>query len=329
MSPILKFLTIFSLFVAPVLQAAEPLPAGASELLKGVNRIVFLGDSITQKGDFIVDVECWLLARGGSVEVLNLGLGSETATDLTVEENEGHIKNFGFGRPSVSERLARVLDQTKPDLLFVCYGMNDSAMPEGETGTQRFSEAITRLRQQALDAGIKRIVFCTPPIHDNKQDPTANPKDRKLAAYTAWLLEKRKEGWRVVDFHTPMQAALDEARSSNPSFSFAEDGVHPNRDGHWVLARQILEQAFGAPLGSESKAEDFFKDRGAEIRNLVRQRMALLASAWLTQTGHTRPFVAGGPQSQPGLPLPEAEAQARQLTDQISALIKSTPAGTP
>ena len=32
--------------------------------LVGVQRIVFLGDSITQAGGYVADVECWLLAQG-------------------------------------------------------------------------------------------------------------------------------------------------------------------------------------------------------------------------------------------------------------------------
>lgn len=320
---------VASLYFAMLLSASESLVSKTSELFQGVKRVVFLGDSITQKGDYVVDVECWLLAHGVSVEILNLGLGSETASELTAEENKGHVEKYGFGKPPVGERLSRVLAETKPDLLFVCYGMNDSAMPEGEVGTRRFAEAITRIRQQALAAGVKRVVVCTPPIHDNKMEPAANPSDRKLSAYTAWLMNQRKEDWQVVDFHTPMQAALDEARLQNPSFTFAEDSVHPNRQGHWVMARQLLEQAFGAMVEPASSAEQFFTANGAEIREFVRQRMSLLAAAWLTHTGHTRPGIAGGPHSQPGLPVPEAESKALELSNRISALLQTTPLDTP
>src|SRR5580700_3200382 len=42
--------------------------ARAAAMLRGVHRIVFLGDSITQAGDYIVDCQCWLLAHGFEVE---------------------------------------------------------------------------------------------------------------------------------------------------------------------------------------------------------------------------------------------------------------------
>ena len=305
------------LLSAALAPAAEPLPAPAEELLREIHRIIFLGDSITQKGEYVTDLECWLLAHGVSTEVLNLGLGSETATDLTPEENEGHLKKYGFGRPFVSERLNRVVAETKPDLVFMCYGMNDLALPADDSGRQRFAEAVTRLREHALQAGVKRVVICTPPVHDNKKNAASDESDQKLARYTDWLLSKRNDGWLVVDIHTPMRAALDAARAKNPAFLFSEDGVHPDREGHWLMAREIIGQAFGAKMPDLYCSEQLFPFLGSEIRDLVRQRQTLLFNAWMTKIGHKRPSVPGGPQAQPGPPVPEAEAKAKKIMDQI------------
>lgn len=302
---------VLLLCLAMTVHAGEQLPAEGHELLHDVRRIVFLGDSITQKGDYVADMECWLLSRSVEVEVLNLGLGSETATDLTPEENKGHVEKFGFGRPFVSERLGRVLSETKPDLLFVCYGMNDGVP------TPRYAEAVTRLREEALKSGVKRVVICTPPVHDNKKDAASDLADKNLARYTEWLLGKRNDGWLVVDIHTPMRATLTAARSSNPNFLFAEDGVHPSREGHWLMAREILRQAFGEKALDLYCSEQIFPFLGAEIRDLVRQRQALLFNAWMSKIGHTRPNVAGGPQAPRGPSLAEAVAKAKPISDQI------------
>ena len=315
-------LALFSLGNFSVLAAegGATVPAKATELLRGVHRIVFLGDSITQGGDYVTDVECWLLAHGIQVEVLNLGLGSETASDLTPEENAGHLKAHGFGRPFVSERLARALAATKPDLLFACYGMNDGgSLPPDETGTKRFADAVTHLRETALKAGVKRVVICTPPVEDAKGNATKKFHDENLTRYTTWLLTKRADGWNVVDIHTPMRFALDAGRAKNPAFEFAKDGVHPGREGHWLMAREILTQTFGAKLDGVASAEELFPARGAEIRKLVHDRMVLLFNSWMTQIGHQRPGVAGGPGAKPGLPLAEANAKAADLAKQIQA----------
>jgi len=258
----------------------QPLPPQASELLKDAHRVVFLGDSITMAGNYVTDVECWLLRHGTNVEIINLGLGSESGTDLTPEENAGHLKKYGFGHPAVSERLDRVLGQAKPDILFVCYGMNDcGGLPGNDAGTARYAEAMTRLRDAALKSGVKHVILCTPPFHDDGKGAASDPAEQSLARYTDWLLAKKKEGWEVVDIHTPMRAALDAARAKDPQFLYAEDHVHPDREGHWVMARAIIRQAFGGEVPDSYCSEQLFPFLGAEIRDLVNQRQKLLFNA--------------------------------------------------
>jgi lysophospholipase L1-like esterase len=308
--------------ILTVRAGVEPAETGdfvrAAKALQGVHRIVFLGDSITQAGDYVVDCECWLLEHGFEVEVLNLGLGSETATDLTAAENAAHLHAFGFGRPFLSERLDRVLSLTKPDLLFACYGMNDGgSLPANASGTKRFAKAMTKLRDAAGKAGVKRVVICTPPVFDDKGDAKQKFHEENLARYTTWLLSKRAKGWEVVDIHTPMRRALDEGRAKDAAFHFAADGVHPGRAGHWLMAREILTQFFGVKLEGVTCAEDIFPARGSEIRKLVRERMVLLFDAWMTQIGHKRPGVTGGPGAKPGLPIAEASAKADELSKRI------------
>lgn len=288
--------------------------------LRDVHRIVFLGDSITQGGDYVTDFECWLLSQGLNIEVLDVGLGSETASDLTPEENAGHLKAHGFGRPFVSLRLDRVLAETKPDLLIACYGMNDGgSLSPDEQGTKRFAAAETHLRDAALKAGAKRVVLCTPPVQDSKDSSKPGRHDENLARYTAWLLTKKADGWDIVDIHTPMRKELDAEREKNPAFKFAGDGVHPGREGHWLMAREILTQFLGAKLDGVKSAEQIFAANGNEIRKLVNDRRGILFSAYMTKTGHTRPGVPGGPGAKPGPSIDEANAKAADIAKQIAA----------
>lgn len=303
---------------SPATRDARNLPPAAKlpAQLRDVHRIVFLGDSITQAGDYVTDFECWLLSRGINIEVLNLGLASETASDLTEAENSGHLKACGFGRPFLSERLDRVLAATTPDLLFACYGMNDGDnLPPNEVGTKRFAEAVEHLRAAAIKSGVKRVALCTPPVYDGN-----GTHDESLARYSVWLLSKRKDGWEVVDLHGPMHKALDEARVKDSSFKFAGDGVHPGREGHWLMAREILTQFLGANLDGITSAEQLFKENGKEIRNLVHDRMTTRFDALMTKTGHKRPGVPGGPGATPGPSIREANAKAADIEKQISAL---------
>lgn len=304
--------------------------AGAAEepmaLLKASPRIVVLGDSITYGGDYVTDFACWLLSRGMTNEVLNLGLSSETATDLTEAENADHLQRHKFGRPLLSERLERVLAGTKPDLVIACYGMNDGgSLPAGEAGTKRFMQAIENLRAAAGRHGAKAVIHLTPPVQDAGPGKEVSAHDVALAAYSRALLARRADGWRVADIHGPMREALDARRRSEPAFKFAGDGVHPNREGHWLMAQPLIRYFGDADAAGRAKDEDLFAGRpdAAAIRALVHQRMCVLRDAWLTATKHTRPGVKAG------LPLDEAAAKARELTAQIAAKLASAPSASP
>ena len=296
----------------------------AAAPLDGIQRIVFLGDSITEAGGYVTDVECWLISQGHRVEVLDIGLSSETATELTPAENSPHKNAYGFPRPFVGDRLDRALALTRPDLLFVCYGMNDaSALPEGPEGLDRYAKAINRLREAALHAGAKRVVFCTAPVHDpiHPIAPEQNPHERNLVAYRDWLLSERADGWDVVDIHGPMRRDLNAARKTTPAFRFQPDGVHPDRKGHWVMAREILAQFLGANLEGITSSPQFFKKNGASIRELVDRRREILSSSLMTQIGHQRPNVPGGPGVPPGPSPDTAQAQADEITRSIDSLL--------
>ncbi len=254
--------------------------------------------------------------------MIDVGVSSETATDLTAEENHPHLAAHGFPRPLVSQRLDRTLAVTRPDLLIVCYGMNDgSSLPNTDESTDRFAAAVTRLRTAALAAGTKRVVLCTPPIHDAGPGPAApDPHEDNLVRFTAWLVAQRDNGWDVVDIHGPMRRDLDTIRRTDPDFRFQPDGVHPDRRGHWVMAREILSQFFGADLAGVTAAEQLFAANGAAIRAEVHQRRERLLSAYLTVIGHQRPGVPGGPGEPPGPSIAEAETDARTIGHTIARL---------
>lgn len=278
-------------------------------------RILFLGDSITHGGHYIALVEAACIAARPEDEkvIMNLGLSSETVSGLS---EEGHAGGK-FPRPDLHERLDRILEKTKPELVFACYGMNDGIYhPLSQERTRAFQEGMIRLREKVATVGA-RMVHLTPPVFDplpiaEKVLPdglTAYPKPYEgyntvLSHYSEWLLSRRKaEGWTVLDVHGAMLKGLDVHRAEEPEFSYSRDGVHPGKEGHAVMAAPILE-SWGLSLKADGEIDH---PKGAEILKLVTQKQDLMHHAWLSETGHKRPGV------KPGLPLAEAEAKAKVL----------------
>ena len=281
-------------------------PPSPRDLVLGAKRIVVLGDSITYGGGWVVPVIAWLEAEGWGGDVINMSLSSETVSGLS---EDGHAGGK-FPRPDLHERLDRVLRVGRPDLVIACYGMNCGIYePLEEARFTKFKDGMQRLHDAVEKTGAK-IIHLTPPIYDKRPDKDGPAKnvdyDAVLDAYSKWLLSKRADGWIVVDIHGPMKDMLTAARTKDPQTIFAPDAVHPNPAGSWAFAR-----GFFKGLGEQGIAAKETPDHFAAFVPDVKRRMEVLRDAYLTAAGHQRPGVATG------LPLGEAEAKARSLTDSI------------
>ena len=307
----------FLIAAAPEVRAAPP----------GEQRIVFLGDSLTQAGGYVEVVEAALIVHEPGVkrDVIRLGLASETVSGLS---EPGHAGG-AFPRPTLHERLDRVLEKAKPRLVLACYGMNDGIYhPLSEARTRAFRDGIEMLRTKASAAGA-RVIHLTPPVFDPVPiKDHVLPAGREvytqpyegynavLDAYSEWLVSRRSDGWEVIDIHGPMNLALAERRRDNPKFTFAGDGVHAGPEGHVVMARAILD-AWGLKVADDGTP---IHPNGAAILEAVRRKQAVLAPAWLSHVGHLRPGIA------PGLPLAEAEARASEIDAEARRLAAAAPA---
>lgn len=320
---------------AAVLWALDPIEGcatTAAEILQA-QRVVFVGDSITYAGGYLewVETRMRLLAPFARVEILNLGLPSETVSGLS---EPGHAGGQ-FPRPDLHERLGRLLERAKPDILIACYGMNDGIYhPFSEERLARFQDGLRRLRAAAAAAGV-RVLHVTPPAFDpiplkGKTLPAGleaypgpfDGYDEVLARYSAWLMGQRTNGWEVIDAHGAMNRFLVEARQQNAGFSVASDGVHPNAQGHWLIAREILGHLGAAEEWIRHDRPDALLQshpRGAEVRRWVAQRQVLLRDAWLAHVGHRRPGLAQGK------PLAEAAREADDMTGNLQAVAAPFP----
>ncbi len=282
--------------------APSPLAAHEVDAVAG-KRVVVLGDSITQSGGYVTFITYYLEKRHPKkdFDILGLGLASETLSGLS---EDGHAGGK-FPRPCLFERLGRLLDKTKPDIVFACYGMNDGIyQPLDDARFTAFKKGVTKLIEQCNDAGVKDVFLITPPIFDFKPKGDEFNYDSVLTAYAKWETELKVPGVRVIDLHTAMRKARD---AQNEPIS--QDRVHPGDAGHLLMAQTVLT-GLGMKVPDETVA-DIKKD---PLYKLVAEKRALRSGQWMKHIGYTREAVVA-PQ-----PLGPVEADAARVQEKIDAL---------
>ncbi len=294
MNRILSLLSVALLSILPMASASE-------KLLEDKKTILILGDSITQAGDYVTAFDAWLVKKypDKRFTVMNAGVASETISGLSEDNHAGGR----FPRPDLHERLERVIEKAKPDLIIACYGMNCGIYKElDDERTAKFQEGNVKLRAAAKKHNAE-IVHVTPPIFDNRGKEGFN-YDSVLTAYSEWLVKQRENGWHVVDLHSEMRKKVDQARASDPKFTVQKDGVHPDGTGHWMMAQSLIV-FFGDTASAQLASPNDLLD--AARFAAVKQRMQLYQKAIHAETKPLRP---GVPQ---GGTLESAAAEAKKL----------------
>jgi lysophospholipase L1-like esterase len=258
-----KPLTRIAFPLAACLALAAPLLAQDVDSLAG-KRVVVLGDSNTQAGGYVAFTAYYLdkLYPDKSFDILGLGLASETLSGLS---EDGHAGGK-FPRPCLFERLGRVLDKAKPEVVVACYGINDGIyQPLEQKRFAAFQKGVAELLDRCKEGGVQRVFLVTRPIYDHPPKRGETDYDAVMAEYAKWMTGLKVPGVRVVDLHTAMRKARD-ARSE----PFARDKVHYGDDGHRLVARTLLSD-----LGVKVPEETVAAIKADPLYQLVEQKRAL------------------------------------------------------
>ena len=279
------------------------------KLLKDNTKVLILGDSITQAGGYVSAFETWFISKypKRNVTFINGGLASETVSGLS---EESHMKH-GFSRPDLHERLIRVMDNVKPDLIIACYGMNCGIYLEYDKDRfKAYAEGITKLRKVAKEYKAD-IIHVTPPIYDNHQNEGFD-YNTVLDKYSEWLVKYgKKKGWKVIDLHFEMKAKVLKAKEGNAKFTVQRDKIHPNGVGHWMMAQSLIKY-FGDEEAAQKKNINEIADR--KLSNAVNKRMKLRAAALHHATQPKRPTRK--------TPLEKVQPEIEQLNQIIDSFKK-------
>lgn len=215
-------------------------------------RIVFFGDSITQGGSYVAQLETLLRLRfpSSAIEIHNHGISSETISGTSEPDHDPR-------RPWAHERFTRDVADWHPTMLFSCFGMNDGNYhPFEEARFAKYVEGVKRLIDRAKsEARVSRLILCTPPPFDPYQRKNGDPKavhygykypainyDDTLGRYAQWLLSLREPGLTLADLHGPINRHMTKRREQRVSFTLMPDAVHPDATGHAVMAITLANQ---------------------------------------------------------------------------------------
>lgn len=215
------------LFVPAIGSAEEP-----AVKLKAGDRIVFLGDSITQGG----------AGPNGYVTMIRQALDKKHA-DLKLEVIGAGIS--GNKVPDLQRRVDKDVIAKKPTIVFIYIGINDvwhgEKDPARGTVPDAFVSGLKEVIGKCRDAGAT-VVLCTPSVIGEKLDG-ANPLDAKLDQYSDLSRKLAKE--LKLPLCDLRKAFLDHLKANNKDNAdkgiLTSDRVHLNQAGNQFVADTMLK----------------------------------------------------------------------------------------
>jgi lysophospholipase L1-like esterase len=186
----------------------------------GDNRIVFLGDSIT---------EFWGTINPEFFEgkaYINRGISGQTS-------------------PQILLRFSADVIALKPSIVVILAGVNDIAGNTGPTTLEEITDTIFSMIKLANANHIKVILCSVLPAADFPWKTNQKPADKIIALNTLLTNYANANAIPFVDYHTAM--TNDEG---GLPLAYSNDGVHPNKAGYQVMAT-LLENSIQFMLAKQ------------------------------------------------------------------------------
>lgn len=234
----------------------------ADFFIRDGDRVVFLGDSITEQRLYTTYIEAYALTRHPQWQLTfrNVGWGGDTAW-LRQRAHPDEAKLFAADEATqqkmVEDAVARGLGRDvlplKPTAVTVDFGMNDhSYQPFRADIFGAYVRSQTELTK-VLKANGARVALLTPqPIEDKRPDPDQDARNQSLRKFSDGLQAvAAKAGVTFGDQFDPYMAILLRERAANPkTFVGGGDAVHPGPIGQMIMAWAILKELGASALVS-------------------------------------------------------------------------------
>jgi lysophospholipase L1-like esterase len=202
------------------LQKYREANAKLSPAVNDENRVVFLGNSIT---------EGWapyFATMFPGKPYIGRGIGGQTTPQMLV-------------------RFRQDVIDLKPKVVVVLAGTNDIAGNTGPSTIEMIEENLASMAELASANGIRVVLSSVLPVYDYPWKPGLQPAP-KIIALNHWMKDyAREHGAVYLDYHSAMADARGGMRSE-----LSPDGVHPNETGYRVMA-PLAERAIADALGKK------------------------------------------------------------------------------
>src|ERR1035437_257272 len=174
--------------------------------VNGEDRVVFLGNSITQG---------WIEKRPeffSSHSYLNRGISGQTTPQMLI-------------------RFRQDVIALQPKVVVILAGTNDIAGNTGPSTLEMIEDNLSSMAELATANRIRVVLCLILPAFDFNWRPGMIPAP-KILAINAWMKAyAAQKGYVYVDFHTAMKDELDGLPST-----LSRDGVHPLPAGYAIMA---------------------------------------------------------------------------------------------
>ena len=185
----------------------------------GENRVVFMGDSITQ-GWKIEGPDGYFPGK----PYINRGISGQTTQQMLV-------------------RFRQDVIALKPSAVVILAGINDIAGNTGPETLEQIEDNLTSMAELATANHIRVVLCSVMPAFDFPWRPGLAPAS-KVVALNVWMKGYAAEkGYPYVDYHS----AMKDERDGLPA-TLSKDGVHPLPAGYAIMMPLVetgIEKALG------------------------------------------------------------------------------------
>ncbi|MEI8375334.1 MAG: GDSL-type esterase/lipase family protein [Planctomycetota bacterium] len=270
--------TMASLLIVWTELTSTGLAAEAEFVLHDGDRVVFLGDSITEQKLYTTYIEAYTVTRFPKqrFNFWNSGWGGDTAwlRMRTFPDEKALFAAEGDAQQKLVEAavdgpLTRDVVSLKPTVVTVNFGMNDHNY---EAFREDIFKAYVRSQTEIVKVLKKngtRVVLMTPqPIENLSGDPSADARNKAIRKFADGLKDvAAKEGATFVDQFDPYMAIVRREHAIKVDTRIGGgDEVHPGPAGHTLMAAIILKQLKAPSLVSSAEFA-LSDDQGGKVVN--------------------------------------------------------------